>query len=98
MWKWAVVLFGQALPLSLVSLFITFVPFNSVFERDLDDRLIENYPRVLHDIRKIVKIKYDFNDSGTDTWRILVIVTSTILPFVCLSIELILGKIRVPIR
>ena len=98
MWKWGVIFYGQALPLSIVSLFITFVPFNAAFERDLDEGLIENYPRVIHDMRKIVKIFYDYNDSGVDTWRILVIVTSTILPIVCLSIELILGKIRVPIR
>jgi len=97
LWRWAVVFYGWALPLSLMSNLITFVPYNRPFARDLDGALIDSYPPIMHDIRKTVKVFNDFKDTGTDSWRILVVFWATVLPPICLVLELFLGKLKVPI-
>ena len=52
----------------------------------------------MHDISKTVKIFNDFKDSGNDSWRIHVVFWSTILPPICLVLELFLGRLKVPIQ
>jgi len=81
----------------MMSNFIYFVNFNKLFSID------ESSPTVRNDIDRLLEIRYDQyakNESFGDVnqWRHHIVFMSTIVPPICLTLEILLGKIRIPLR
>lgn len=62
---------------------------------------VVDYPTIEYDIKKNLKLFNDLVDDVdklANSFRHDVMFVSTIIPIVCLTIEAILGKLRVPLR
>lgn len=91
MWLYGVGLYSIAFPLSIVNIFITFVPFKvSQYSEDSD-----HYKTLLEDQQRSIQIYHDF-EYLNDSLRQKLMMYSNIVPAVFLFLDMVMSKIRYP--
>ena len=92
-WMLGVFLYSIGLPMTLVSNFIYFVPFNAAWGGQSND---DGYRTVRDDINMNIAISHDYN-LNTNGFRKTVVLLSHVLPLGCYFLDFLLNKIRFPI-
>lgn len=95
-WKWAILWYAQAVPVSTVSFIIYWFSFNgqqTEFDTNLNKAI---YPAIRTDIKYNLRLFNDFKNEST--WRLNVVDACTWIPLVCLFIEFLFGKLKIPLN